>query len=157
MKWGAFFTAVLFLVSCSVSFAEESACSTETVYEDGGKSGVEMKLQLDQDRVIAISYSNFISNGEEGGAYFCSFEATPTDKKSVWTQNKDTQTVHLLEDAEGSSGPDEEQGSIFEISKLKTGYLLNFVRMSRWYCGFGAEYPSSVRIEKGKKECVVED
>ena len=62
--------------------------------------------------------------------------------------------MHLLEDSEESG---ENDGSTFEITKTKTGYVLNFVEMSRYYCGFGAEYPSTVRIEKGKKECVTVD
>jgi len=155
MRFSGYLAAILFC--CAPLYAEDLSCKSETEFDDGSSSGVEVKLQLEKDRVINISYSNFNSNGEEGGAYFCSFEAALNDQESIWTQDKSGQRVHLLEGADPKSANDDEQGSTFEIVKTKTGYSINFIHMSRFYCGFGAEYPSSVSIEKGKKECVVSE
>ena len=45
--------------------------------------------------------------------------------------------------------------SAFEISKSKKGFKILFLEMSFEYCGFGAEFPQYVQLDKGVKACRV--
>ena len=143
----------LSVVLCRPAAAEDVSCSTSVRHKDGSSQGVDLKLTLDHDRPRGISFEDFVASGEEGGAYFCTFKAAAADGKSHWTEGKGALTVTILQGQEDDQDPQRE--STFEISATKDGYLVTFVDMSRWYCGFGAEFPRSVRLVKGKKPCVV--
>jgi hypothetical protein len=48
-----------------------------------------------------------------------------------------------------------EKKSTFEINKSKKGFRVVFLEMSFEYCGFWAEFPEYVQLEKGAKTCQV--
>lgn len=141
---------LLALFLARVVASEEISCSSEEKFDDGGSSFVEVTLTIDKNVVVGISHNNYYASGEEGGAYSCTFEATSTDKKSKWTQMKDQ--VDVLMPTEDQ--PDDD--SIFHIAKTKNGYLVTYEKMSRYYCGFGAEFPDTVQLTKNDQHCVVE-
>lgn len=143
----------LLFLPCRLVLAEEASCSTNEGFEDGSSRGVDLKLKLDQDHPTGIEFEADFFSGQEGGAYSCHFDSRAADHKSVWTQGKDKVEVRILQGSE--DGQDPEKESSFEISRTKDGFLVTFTEMSRTYCGFGAEYPGSVRLVKGKKACAV--
>ena len=83
--------------------------------------------------------------------FSCSFKASNSDHKSIWTYTKEKVLVRILKDKEG---PDEE--STFEIAAAPKGYVVTFTKMSRYYCGFGAEFPNSLTLTKGNAACSVD-
>ena len=143
----------LSVVLCRPAAADDASCSTSVGHKDGSSQGVDLTLTLDHDRPTGISFEAVFESGQEGGAYFCTFKADAANGKSRWTAGKGTLTVTVLQGQDLDQDPERE--STFEISATKDGYLVTFVDMSRTYCGFGAEFPRSVRLVKGKKACVV--
>jgi hypothetical protein len=144
--------AILFLfLSYGMIWAEDLVCSSEEHFEDGGSMGADVKLKMQNDRIATIEFNTFVASGKEGGAYFCTFNASNSDHKSVWTYTKQRVEVRILADKEG---PDEE--STFEIAATPKGYVISFTKMSRYYCGFGAEFPNSLTITKGNSACSVD-
>ncbi len=128
--------------------AETLACKYKEKFKDGGSRGAALELTVEGSEVTGIDYNNTIASGKEGGGYLCAFDAKASDGKSVWTRKKDLTVVELPESAGGRK-------STFEIRKSTKGYTVSFVDMSSQYCGFGAEFPVSVRIERGRKSCRV--
>ena len=128
--------------------ADTLVCDYKEKFKDGGSRSAGLELTVEGGEVTGISYHNAIASGKEGGGYVCAFDAKASDGKSVWTRKKDLTVVDLTE----SAGI---RKSTFEIHKSPKGYTVSFVDMSSHYCGFGAEFPVSVRIEKGKKSCRV--
>jgi hypothetical protein len=142
---------ILALSVTAVYGAETLGCKYTEKFKDGGSRGVWLSLTVKGGEVTGIDYMNTINTvapGKGGYGYRCSFEAGASDGKSVWTRKKDLTVVELAE-SEGI------RKSTFEIRKSPRGYTLSFVHMSSDYCGFGAEFPVSVGIEKGKKSCRV--
>jgi len=128
--------------------AETLVCKYKQTFKDGGSRDAGLELTVEGGEITGIDYHNAIASGKEGGGYVCAFDAKASDGKSVWTRKKDLTVVDLTE----SAGI---RKSTFEIHKSPKGYTVSFVDMSSHYCGFGAEFPVSVRIEKGKKSCRV--
>ena len=143
------------LVGIIMAWSFTAACGAETLvckykekFKDGGSRSAGLELTVEGGEITGIDYHNAIASGKEGGGYVCAFDARASDGKSVWTRKKDLTVVELTE----SAGI---RKSTFEIRKSPKGYTVSFVDMSSHYCGFGAEFPVSVRIEKGKKSCRV--
>jgi hypothetical protein len=144
--------ALLFLPG-RFALAEEVSCSTDEKFKDGSSRSVELKLKLDHDRPTQITFEDVFASGEEGGAYFCNFAANAADHKSVWAEEMGKVTVRIPKGNDLGQDPGKE--SNLEISRTTDGFLVRFVDISRVYCGFGAEFPQSVRLVKGRKKCVV--
>jgi hypothetical protein len=128
--------------------AETLVCKYKEKFKDGGSRSAGLELTVEGGEITEIDYHNAIASGKEGGGYDCAFDARASDGKSVWTRKKDLTVVELPQ-SEGI------RKSTFEIRKSPKGYTVSFVDMSSHYCGAGAEFPVSVRIEKGKKSCRV--
>ena len=126
--------------------AETLVCKYKQTFKDGGSRDAGLELTVEGGELTGIDYFNAIASGKEGGGYVCAIDAKASDGKSVWTRKKDLTVVELTESAEIRK-------STFEIRKSPKGYIVSFVDMSSHYCGFGAEFPVSVRIEKGRKSC----
>jgi hypothetical protein len=142
----------LCFLPCRFALAEEASCSTDEDLGDGFTRSVELKLKLDHEHPAEISFETVFGSGQEGGAYSCRFSASAVDHKSVWTAEKDKVVVRVPRGDGEDQDPEKE--SLLEISRTKDGFLVTFVDMSRWNCGFGAAYPKSVRLVTGKKKCV---
>ena len=145
---------IVFVVLASIALAlpVAVACGAETLvcdykekFKDGGWRDVGLTLTLQNDAVIGISYQNGIASGKEGGGYVCAFDASDSDGSSTWTRQNGLTLVELKSD----------KNSTFEIRKSKTGFTIRFLEMSLEYCGFGAEFPESVGLDRGKKRCRV--
>ena len=125
--------------------AETLVCDYKEKFKDGGWRDVGLTLTLQNDAVIGISYHNGIASGKEGGGYVCAFDASVSDGSSTWTRQNGLTLVELKSD----------KNSTFEIRKSKKGFTIRFLEMSLEYCGFGAEFPESVGLDRGKKRCRV--
>jgi hypothetical protein len=125
--------------------AETLVCDYKEKFRDGGWREAEVTLTLQSNAVIGISYYNAIASGKEGGGYVCAFDASVSDGNSTWIQRNGLTLVELKSDRK----------STFEIRKSKKGFTIRFLEMSSEYCGFGAEFPESVELDRGKKRCRV--
>ena len=125
--------------------AETLLCDYAEKFKDGGSRDAGLELTLEGGEVTAISYHNGIASGEEGGGYICAFDASAYDGNSTWTRKKHQTFVELKGDRK----------STFEIRKSKKGFMILFLEMSSEYCGFGAEFPEHILLDKGSKKCRV--
>ena len=125
--------------------AETLVCQYKEKFKDGGSRSAGLELTVEGGEITGIDYHNAIASGKEGGGYVCAFDARASDGQSVWTRKKGRTVVELKDDRK----------STFEIRKSGRGFSVSFVEMSSAYCGFGAEFPAEIRIEKGRKKCLV--
>ncbi len=141
----ALFLAMLILAATALpaSGAETLVCDYRKTSKNGGWRHAHVSLTVEEGKVAAISYHNGIASGKEGGGYLCAFEASVADGKSVWTRKKNRTVVELKG----------EKGSTLEIRESRKGFTIRFLEMSTEYCGFGAEFPESVRLDKGNAKC----
>ena len=134
---------VLVLQAAPAAGAETLGCDYKQAFKGGGWRDAAVTLKLEGGDVTAISYLNGIASGKEGAGYACAFDASASDGKSVWTREGNRTSVKLKD----------EKNSTFEIRRSKKGFTIRFLEMSREYCGFGAEFPESVALDRGKKKC----
>ncbi len=125
--------------------AETLTCDYRETLEGGGAKRVGLRLTVEGREVTGISYHNTVTSGREGGGYICAFDVSVSDGKSTWTRKGSRTLVELKG----------EKKSTFEIRRSQKGYTLLFHEMSLEYCGFGAEFPEQILMEKGRKECRV--
>lgn len=135
----------LVLAVATAEGAQTLVCDYKEQFKGGGSREVRLELATEGGEVTGISYLNAIASGKEGGGYMCAFDASAAGGDSTWTR-KGRQTVVELKDGKNST---------FEIRKSKKGRMLLFLDMSLEYCGFGAEFPQSVALDRGKKKCRV--
>ncbi|HEX9157431.1 MAG TPA: hypothetical protein VF827_05385 [Syntrophales bacterium] len=147
IRFFSLLVGIILALSVTAAYgAETLVCKYKEQFKDGGSRDAGLELTVEGGEVTGIDYHNAIASGKEGGGYVCAFDARASDGKSVWTRKKDLTVVELTE----SVGI---RKSTFEIRKSPKGYIVSFVDMSSQYCGFGAEFPVSVRIERGRKSC----
>jgi hypothetical protein len=135
-----------FVISISPVAGETLTCSYTESLEEGHSYGVELELTLEHGRVTGLVYSGFYSNGEEGGAYPCNLDTNDIEFPLGWTQKKEITILTILET---------DRTDVLEIEKKDNGFEIRFVDMGRYYCGFGAEFPAAVTIERNNTECRV--
>lgn len=128
-----------------VSGAETLGCAYKEAFKGGGWRDAAVTLNVEGGDVTAISYLNGIASGKEGGGYACAFDASVSDGKSAWTKEGKRTAVVLKGD----------KNSTFEIRRSKKGFTIRFLEMSTEHCGFGAEFPESVTLDRSKKKCLM--
>ena len=145
---------IVFIVLASIALAlpvavaygaETLVCDYKEKFSDGGWREAGVTLTMQGSAVTGMSYHNAIASGKEGGGYVCAFDASVSDGNSTWTRQNGLTLVELKSD----------KNSTFEIRKSKKGFTIRFLEMSSEYCGFGAEFPESVGLDRGKKRCRV--
>jgi hypothetical protein len=146
MRTFALIVAILLTLPVTAAYgADTFVCEYKEKFNDGGSRSVGLKLTVEGREVKGISYHNAVASGKEGGGYICAFDASASDGNSTWTR-KGSRTVVELKG---------EKKSTFEINKSKKGFRVVFLEMSFEYCGFGAEFPEYVQLDKGAKTCQV--
>jgi hypothetical protein len=146
MRIFALFVAILLaLPTAAAQGADTFVCEYKEKFEDGGSRSVGLKLTVEGREVTGISYHNAVASGKEGGGYICAFDASASDGNSTWMRKGSRTLVELKG----------EKKSTFEINKSKKGFRVVFLEMSFEYCGFGAEFPEYVQLDKGAKTCQV--
>ena len=143
---------IIALIACALALPVTSAWGAETLvcddreaFKGGGWRHARLALTLEEGMVAAISYGNGIASGKEGGRYLCAFDASAADGTAVGVREMDRTRVELKG----------ERNSTFSIEKSTRGYTIRFLEMSPEYCGFGAEFPQRVRLDRGVKKCRV--
>ncbi len=143
-------TAVLacLVFAATHAFAAPLECKSDKAFKGGASAEWSLSLEIIDDKVVGLDYSGVMSNGQEGGAYFCEINAAEKNKDSKWARNGKNTLVT------GFKGDDE---SNLEIVVLPNGdYKVNFESMKTMpYCGFGAEFPQHIVLRKGRKSCIV--
>jgi len=138
----------MLLGSTISAFAEEAlTCNSEKVFRGGASKGSDLLLKLESGRVTFLATNTFTSSGKEGGGYMCSMDSSRQGSKVKWS-GADTQTLTISDETSGEE-------SILKISRLARGYKVTFEKAWSGYCGFGAEFPTSITLTRGSKKCVV--
>lgn len=132
-------------VPCA-GIAAEIACESVEKSADGSSSGHSAKLTLVDGRIVGLAVESFTASGEEGGAYACNLDTADGDTKSRWSVSGDTVKLDMVTMGEKSS--------VF-VKRTKGSYLLDLEKVSRVYCGFGAEWPATLVISAASKHCLV--
>jgi hypothetical protein len=137
----------IFLEFCSVGSAETLTCKSDEVFAEGGGQEHELNLVLTEGKISELLYSNVISNGQEGGAYFCELGLIDGSTNSKWVRFG-TQ-IRVID-------KEPEEQSFAEIEILPDGdYKVSFDKVSHYHCGFGAEFPDFVLLKRSGGKCVV--
>jgi hypothetical protein len=129
---------------CSV--AEEISCASDKQLEDGASSGYSTRISMTGKKISAIKVESYNASGQEGGAYFCTLDSTDPESKVTWSVSGADTTLTMETLGETSQ---------VTISHSGNSYVLNLAEAKRVYCGFGAEWPSSITVTPKKKACTV--
>lgn len=141
--------SLLLLLLAAVSrtgIAEEIACKSVETAADGSSSGQSAELTLEDGRIVGLAVESFNASGEEGGAYACNLDTADADSRSTWSVSGNTTKLQIVTMGEKSR---------VYIKHTKGAYLLNLEEANRVYCGFGAEWPATIVISPGSKNCLV--
>jgi len=170
----SFIAGFCILVS-GLSHADNISCSRDINHKDGALEMTNVVLTLEKNLIVGVSVDACYGTGQggqggQGGC--CGFNtkeeeppaspssASPERKvvkkktlepsQSVQWERSDSVTKLSL-DYEGKK-------SKVVITKQSTSYIVEFVDMWYGYCGHWAKgFPKNVRLEQGKKECVVNE
>ncbi len=135
------------LVLYGIAQAETLKCESVKKYKGGGSEEHHLSLQLTDGRVTGISYSNMTSSGQEGGAYSCELSLSDSSSRSKWVRVGNR--IRAVD-----KEPDEE--SFAEIEVLPDGnYRVSLEKVSRYHCGFGAEFPEYLILKRSAKNCEI--
>jgi hypothetical protein len=129
--------------------AEELQCKYEQRFKDGGSKGADAKLEIIAGKIEKLVVYSFVSSGQEGGGYVCGIDTSEKDIKLGWSTN-DKKTILEVSYDDSSLAK-----SVIEIEPIRNTYKINLERASHEACGFGAEWPQYIVIEKGNKKCRV--
>ncbi|MGE5386118.1 MAG: hypothetical protein ACM3SV_09570 [Betaproteobacteria bacterium] len=139
------FLASILITSPQV-FADELSCDLVKKFKDGSKIGHLAKLTVDAEKITALFVSSFTASGKEGGAYFCNFDTARLESKPKWSVRGMLTSIAVR---------DGDQRSVVTVRKVGSSYVIDPSGISRYYCGFGAEWPDRISIEAAKKKCKV--
>jgi hypothetical protein len=163
-------TASCLLIS-GQSNGDPASCSKEVKYKDGALEMTEVVLTTEHDRIVGLAVDACFGTGQEGQGGCCGFDtkqeeettASPSgssperrivrkkteEPSQTVTWERDGNKTNLTLDYEGNK-------SKVVITKQGAAYTVDFIDMWYGYCGHWARgFPKSVRLEKGKTECVV--
>ncbi len=141
----ALFGIVIALSAGTASGEESLACYYNQTGENTGARMAWVTLSLDRGYVTEVSYYNTYGAGPNGGGYICGFEASALDGRTAWNWKGNEATVVFADRSK----------SMLKVRRTAAGYELDFAAMRTAYCGFGAEMPTSARIEAGQRTCVL--
>ena len=140
---------ILVLASFPV-VAEELQCKFTQKFKGGGSKGADVQLSVVNGKIEKLVVYSYISSGKEGGGYVCGIDTSEQDQKIKWTTTDKKAILEVEYDL-----PTPIEKNILEIEKVGNTYKINLERASRSGCGFGAEWPQEIALEKGKNECRV--
>ncbi len=148
--YGHLINIIAFLIAfASLSAgAEDLKCSYEQRFKGGGSKGAEAGLTIEKGKIIRLQIISSISSGKPGGGYVCGIDTSEQEQKITWS-NKDKQTILEVESDHSKNK------SVIELEQLGDTYKVNLQGASPSACGFGAEWPQAVIIEKGNEKCRV--
>lgn len=141
--------ASLFGLSSFPVGAEELQCKYEQRFKGGGSKGANAKLEIIAGKIKKLVVYSFISSGQEGGGYICGIDTSEKHLKLGWSTNNKKTILEVSRDDSSLAK------SVIEIEPIKNAYKINLEEASREACGFGAEWPEYIVIEKGNKKCRV--
>lgn len=139
------------IVDKKSGYADEIACSSKMRFKDGGERGSDAKITIADGKIVALDMSSYATNGQVGGAYFCDFDTAnilqSEPKSKIEFSEVGSMTTMRVKSL------DEE--SVAHIKKINDTYVIKPRGISRDYCGSGAEWPASITLKAGIKNCNV--
>lgn len=137
------------IVAFTISMqAETLTCKAARQYKEGGGEEDELTLKIEKGRVTRVIFSNVMSNGQEGGAYFCDLDIGEKSPGWEWERSGKKTRVTNTKSAIDSYA---------EIELLPDGriaaHLGTLSPMD--HCGFGSEFPDVVILKRGSRKCAV--
>lgn len=148
MNGHAITMAIVAALACTVPAVAEDITCRKASRKGKAFEEHELTLTVSEGRIVGLAYENAYGSGEEGGTYACSFGATDGGKDSKWIRVGHRTRV---EDKE----PGDE--SFAEIEALPNGvYAVSLATLSRYHCGFGAEFPERIVVRRSSRTCLLE-
>jgi hypothetical protein len=132
-------------------YEDEIACSSKMRFKDGGGRGSDAKITVADGKIVALDISSYATNGQVGGAYFCNFDTANIFQSEPKSKIKFSKVGSVT--TMRMKSVDEE--SVAHIKKINDTYVIEPKGISRDYCGFGAEWPASITLKAGIKNCNV--
>jgi hypothetical protein len=134
-------------LAASDAVGESMHCSLNESFSEGGGREIEAKLVYDHGQLRSVNLSVSISDGEEGGGSLCSIDIDRFGSDVAWTRDGATDRL----DTSAETG----DPSMLSIETTKDGFVIFPADLSRYYCGFGAEWPTSISVSRGVHDCAV--
>jgi hypothetical protein len=136
--------------SFSAVAAEKFECSFEEQFKDDSSRGADVLLALENSKIVSLDVYSSFASGEEGGGYLCAVETSVADpdREIKWVIDGPKTTLELQDNFL-------KKKSFIEIQKNGDTYTIDLGRAPREACGFGADWPSKIVVEKGNKKCLV--
>jgi hypothetical protein len=134
-------------LEASDAVGDSMHCSLNESFLEGGGREIEAKLVYDRGQLRSVSLSASISDGEEGGGSLCSIDIDRLGSDVAWTRDGATDRL----DTSAETG----DPSMLSIETTKDGFVIFPADLSRYYCGFGAEWPTSISVSRGVHDCAV--
>ncbi|MBI5584580.1 MAG: hypothetical protein HY892_12235 [Deltaproteobacteria bacterium] len=107
---------------------------------------------IEQDRIVGLIFhdiDSFVAKGNPLAIWECAIDTTyPDENHTIKWSRSTNRTVLEITDQES------QDKSLVKIEKSGKGYKIFFIQMSRYFSG-NSEFPKSVVIENGKKQCTV--
>lgn len=133
-----------------IAGAENLKCMYEQRFKGGGSKGAEARLTIEKGKIIGLTIYSSVSSGKEGGGYVCGIDTSEQDQKITWSIKDKKTILDVEDDLPGNK-------SVIEIEQIGNSYKINLEKASLSACGFGADWPRAVVIERGNEKCRVEN
>ena len=142
-----------FAVSLAVApslYAEDLQCKTETAFNGGARKGVDLKLKVEAGTVAHLSVNSYVATGNEGGGRSCSLDSASPEGTIKWSRAKADTSLRITDTSSRKE-------SVLRISARTQGYRVTLENVWSGYCAFGAEFPHSITLTRGRAKCSVVD
>lgn len=130
-----------------MSASGDLTCKFDKRFKEGGFEEHQLTLTVVGDRVTGLTYSNAMSNGQEGGTYTCDIDLTDGAPGSKWVRSGATTRIIDTQADESYAEVKRKAGGRYEV---RLGHL-----STSEHCGFGAEFPDRVVLTPSSPNCVV--
>ena len=103
-------------------------------------------MTLHHDVPTGLRIDSFIASGSEGGGRFCSLDTAAAQFASTWSKAGNAWALELKSFS---------MTSHLEVRVHRRGVSIELIDVWGGLCGFGAEWPRSIEVDKGSSSCTV--
>lgn len=140
--------AILSALLSAAAHAEDLKCEVKQSFGGGAAKGASLQLKTEGRKVVHLDVETFITTGVKGAARSCSITSSDRDMRVEWSADGSDTILTLTDKAS-------DKQSVLRVSPLANGYKVQFEQAWSGHCGFGAEFPESISIMRGRKVCAV--
>jgi hypothetical protein len=139
--------AIFFIFASQHTFGSEIlSCTNSLPLQPMGMRITEIKLISQSSAVIGVSYLGMFTTGKETPGYNCHFDSD--EKNTNWIRQGNKSVASVVDEFG--------EKSTFSVTKTGPSFRIEFEKMGRNWCGAQAEFPQSVEITKGVKNCMIQ-